>query len=378
MTCTPSCTLISMSWVSRFPRFLFATDQSRLLVPLPVHAEHGFAMTRGGVRGGGGHGCDGCCFTPPGASRHPPRQGEGRPRGAALPVQPSSPLLRRQYRCHAAHHFRPQRLQPARRAHHHLELGHAAVGIEADHVDALQFLAADLGTELQDGAVIARSRTCGDSGNPRISAAPVAETVRPATRLCKACGRRASGTPHRTRIARRLGSSLRQRHAVPRLQCPLGLRVEWHALFLCRRRHISQPAGAGGGDSLLLGGIGPRGFSLTRVQPPASSGSRRNSLNPKVPSDLLMILTALLAALLCKVAITPEAIDILIPSRQLVSQPHADSASGSSISVESAPLITVSFNPGAALAMFSAKKRAIAIGCAWPPLRAAASAPRAR
>src|SRR4029079_19002669 len=61
---------------------------------------------------------------------------------------------------------------------------------------------------------------------------------------------------------------------------------------------------------------------------------------------------------------------------------HADNVSGVSTSVESAPPTTVSLRPAAAVARFSAKKRANAIGWAmdgpWPPSRAAANAPRAR
>src|SRR4029079_3117806 len=134
-------------------------------------------------------------------------------------------------------------------------------------------------------------------------------------------------------------------------------------LVLRWRGCIPQPAGAGGGDSLRLGGIGPRGV-LSDKRP----ASRVFRISPKLVAS--------------ESAVRPLH-DLDGPVGGGVVQgryhtgghrgPHpfttnsfpgyADSASGSSISVESAPPITVSFKPGAALAMFSAKKRAIAIGC---------------
>ena len=142
---------------------------------------------------------------------------------------------------------------------------------------------------------------------------------------------------------------------------------------------IAQPADAGAAADRLppRWRIAPRGLSPTSVQPPASSGSLRNSLNPNVPSGRLMIFTHRWRPR-CARSLRHSRPSNLWSLRE--PWPHADSASGVSISVDSAPPITVSLRPAAAVAMFSAKKRAMAIGwrVAVAPLRAAASAPRAR
>ena len=246
MTCTPSCTLISISWVIAFPCFVSNLPPPR--VPSPL---------RGGARGGDTRGST--ASSPTRLSRQ---------------SAPSNPLVKGalsfgQNRRHAPRHLRAQRLQSARRPHHHLEVDDAAGVVEADHVDALQLLVADLGAELQH-----------DAARRRHEGAVVAEVLerlhgllqelRHQRRPDRACAPPASGTPPPARTARRRRSGRPRRPCDA--TCPASARpwrsASWPVPLPTTPASRSQ-RGAGGGHRLLLRRIDPRGVVADQRPAPA-------------------------------------------------------------------------------------------------------------